>query len=536
MVSPLHILFDFFGQTRKGDVVAVAAILVAATIIVFPGLGGEFLNWDDDRFIIENSHVDGLSLQNFRYAFNGIRFESYQPLHLVSYMIDGQLWPGRAPLYRAHNLALYFASLGMLFMLLRRLGIRTLPAAVGTLFFAVAPYRIESIIWITSRKDVLTLFFSLLAWHIHLARNGGARNRLALDGLAVLAFTAAVLSKSSAVVVPFMILCADVGLRRVPVRRALMLAIPYLALVAAVSVLVPILWTANEMTHEPLATGLGGRIELVGWSITHYVKTALWPFSLSPIYAEPKLETLLGHAVFGFSFIAIAAAVLFVAYRRGGKVAEPAVAFAWFSIGIAPFLNVIPLYYLISDRYLLFASFGVALLAAHIARAILDIKRTDRRLAAATGILLLVVAWGTGSIVECRAWRSSESLWRHATTRQPDSFFARLKFGETLRKAGQPREAADQYREARRIRPGSRLALTGVFWSELARDAKQVGLTTKQQETVVYKFAGLLDDGPGLLKLVRDLKRHGLLNAANVALNRVNQPLGTDASTGSETP
>ncbi|MCP4604824.1 MAG: hypothetical protein GY847_30605 [Proteobacteria bacterium] len=504
---------------------ASAVILAAVIAMTMPGFDGDFLNWDDDRYIIDNPHVESLTLGNLKYAFSGFHFQSYHPLHLVSYMVDGQLWPGRASYYRLHSLLVYLAATGMLFALFYRLGLGIFPAMVGTLFSIMAPYRIESTIWITSRKDVLALFFSLLAWHLHMSCHGNRGRRITMGGLASITLIAALLSKSAAVVVPFMIFAADVGLCRISPRTAILKAIPYLVPAAVIAALVPYLWTISEMTRDSVTAGVAGRIELVGWSITHYLKTALWPFSLAPIYAAPKEEVLRWYAVFGYTFFIAAIAALLIAHRRGRSITVISVAFSWFFIGIAPFLNIIPLYYFVADRYLLFSSLGVALFFAHAARSIYRLGRLDRRLFGCLGLVLILGAWGMASIGECRAWLTSESLWRHCVARQPDAFFARLKLGETLRKGGKPSEAADQYREARKIRPGSRLAIAGVFWSELAVDAPRADLTSNQIKNLVNRFAKLVDDGPGLLGFARELKRHGLERAAHVALDRVRRPL-----------
>jgi hypothetical protein len=435
-------------------------------------------------------------------------------------MLDGDLWPENAAGYHWHNLILYLAGVGLLFFLLIRLGVDLVPAAAGTLFFSLAPYRVESVIWITSRKDVLSLLFALIAWHVHLGRGEGTRRDWPRATLASLALAAALLSKSAAVVVPPMIAAADIALGRAPWRRALYRAVPYLVLAASVSVLVPFLWQAAEMTRAPLSAGLLGRLALVGWSTTHYLETAVWPFALSPLYAEPETPLGLAATLAGPLLLAVSAAALVLARRAGRSVGLPALAFLWFVLGIAPFLNVIPLYYLVADRYLLFASLGISALGAWATTEILGAEGARRRAIGLLGVALVLLAWCIAGAGEARQWRSSERLWRHAVDRQPSSFFARLKLGETLRAAGNPREAADHYRAARRIRPLSPSALVGVFWSELEADVAGSGVDGERVEELVQRFVARINDGPGLVSLARDLGRMGLERAARVALER----------------
>jgi hypothetical protein len=507
--------------------VAAAVVVVAAAVTVIPGLDGEFLNWDDDRFVVDNPHVSGLSAENLAWAFGGVRFEAYQPLHMVSYMVDGSLWPQRPVLYRVHSLALYLLSLVLLLLLLRRLGFETVGAALGTLVFALAPFHTESVAWISGRKDVLALLFVLIAWHLHLSASGSGRRRLLFAAGAVLSFAVALLSKSAAMVAPAMIVAADVGLRGIRWPRALLSAAPCLLLAVAAGIAVVFFWSSSELIRPAVAEGAGGRIALVGWTVAHYLKTLVWPYRLSPLYADPDPQGLVIGAVAGFVALVVAVALLVIGWRRRWSIRGPAVAAAWFVLGIAPFLNLVPLYYLVADRYLLFPSLAIALVAALVANAVLRLKRVDRRVLGGAGLLLLAAAFGMARVDECRAWRDSESLWTHAVEREPDAFFARLKLGETLREGGAPDRAADQYREARRIRPGSRLALTGLFWSELLAQAPGSSLSLGQVEGLVLRFAGSLDRRAELKRLEVLLRARGLDRAAAVVASRFS-PVGDD--------
>jgi hypothetical protein len=500
---------------------AAAVIVVASAVTVLPSLDGEFLNWDDDRFVVDNPQVAGLNAGNLAWAFGGIRFESYQPLHMVSYMIDGSLWPHDPTLYRAHSLVLYLASLVLLLALLRRLGFETVGAALGTLLFGLAPFHAESVAWISGRKDVLALLLTLIAWHLYLSSARSLRRRLLLGAGACLAFLCALLAKSAAMVAPVMMLAADVGLRGLRPRSALARVAPCLLLAMAAGVGVVFLWSGSELIRPEVPAGVLGRMGLVGWSLFHYLGTAFWPFGLSPLYAEPDSNALLIGGIAAVGTLLLAAAAILVGVRRGWNVRGPVVAAIWFGAGIAPFLNLVPLYYLVNDRYLLFPSLGLALLAALLANGVLRLGRADRRVIGGAGLLLVAAAWGMARVDECRAWHDSRALWTHAVESEPDAFFARLKLGETLREGGDPAEAADQYREARRIRPGSRLALTGLFWAELLVDEPAGKLTDEQVERLVLRFAGSLDDRRALTRLAARLRARGFARAAAVAVERL---------------
>ncbi|MDD5308447.1 MAG: hypothetical protein PHU25_14085 [Deltaproteobacteria bacterium] len=513
----------------RGFAPAAFAVALACLVTGAPSLGGGFLNWDDDRMVTGNLDVAALTPANVARAFAGLRFESYQPLHLVSYMVDGSLWPGRAPLYRAHNLVLYMVSAVLLLFLLVRLGTPLAPATLGSLLFAVAPYHVESVAWIAARKDVLALTLTLAAWHVHLSADGARSKRVGLSVLGALLYLAALLSKSASLVAPFMMLASDVGLRRVTWRRAVLGVVPYAALALAAAVSLPFLWSASSLVREPPVPGLLGRAGLVAWTFAHYLAAATSPFSLTPLYAFPDPRALAFGSALGLAAAAMVTALLIQAARRSGGAGPWAVAAIWFMLGLAPFLNVVPLYYLVADRYLLFPSLGVALAGALAARRILALARPDRRALAIAGFLAVVVAWGVAAASESRAWRDSLSLWEHAVAREPGAFFARVKLGETLRKSGSCADAAREYLAATRIDPGSRLALTGLYWSELLEDGRGAGLPADRTERMALEFAAALDDMPRLAVLAYRLERQGLHRAAGVVRERLAVSAGKPA-------
>jgi hypothetical protein len=344
---------------------------------------------------------------------------------------------------------------------------------------------------------------------------------LLLGAGACLAFLCALLAKSAAMVAPAMMLAADVGLRGLRLRSALARAAPCLVLALAAGIGVVFLWSGSELIRPEIPAGVVGRVGLVGWSLFHYLGTTFWPFGLSPLYAEPDSGALLIGGIAAAGALLLAAAAILVGVRRGLSVRGPVVAAIWFGAGIGPFLNLAPLYYLVNDRYLLFPSLGLALLVALLANSVLRLGRVDRRVIGGAGLLLVAAAWGMARVDECRAWHDSRALWTHAVEREPDAFFARLKLAETLREDGEPDGAADQYREARRIRPGSRLALTGLFWAELLADQSAPELTDRQVDALVLRFAGSLDDRRALAMLAARLRSMGLERAAAVVAERL---------------
>ena len=506
----------------RKEILAVLAAVAAAALCIAPSLSGGFLNWDDDRFVVDNEKVSALSAENLADAFSGLRFESYQPLHLVSYMIDGSLWPGNAPLYRLHNLLLYGAGVALLFLLLRRLGFARLPALAGTLLFATAPYRAESVAWISARKDVLMLLFLFGAWHLHLSAEPGAKHRIPARIGSILLYGCALLSKSSAMVFPVMVLAADVGVRRISLRRSVLSMLWYVPFALTAAVVVPLVWQNTNLVQQNIG-GPWERVLLVGWSVAHYVKTAAFPFFSAPIYAEPSVEILRNGAVAAILSVAGMVLLVWVRRRKQNSVAVPVTVGTMFLGALLPFLNVVPLYYLRADRYLLLPSVGLAVGAAFFLKWAGERRAAGRQLMAA-GLWGWIAIMGAACAIESTYWRDSVSLWEHSVAREPDAFFARLKLGETLRNAGRPGDSVKQYRAAKKLRPLSPTALGGIFWGSLLEDMAETKDTdTAAAEKLTYSFIAAADDAARLQRLRNYLRTHRRPRAAAVVAERLSQ-------------
>ncbi|MBN1653645.1 MAG: hypothetical protein JXA30_07695 [Deltaproteobacteria bacterium] len=507
-----------------------ATLVCALTIAFMAGsLNGEFLNWDDDRIIVNNPRVHSFSVANIAYAFGGLAFESYQPLHLVSYMIDGHLWPGNALGYRAHNLALYLGAVLLLFWLFKRIGLGPISATIGCLFFALAPYRVESVAWITGRKDVLMLLLALGSWHLYLSSFEEGRFLRSKRLCSLFLFVAALLSKSSALVLPAMMLIVDVAFFKRPLKRSLIAASPFAVIALAFAAALPMIWSRAEMVRQPISPGFTGRIALVGWTVSHYMTTLLWPFGTSPMYAEPTADELIRGMIVGYGTIFLFVLAFYFARKKSLHIGKSVGAIVLFFVALIPFLNFVPLYFLAADRYLLLPTIGVSLgvgLICEAAQRSQDIRRTGNRrgLSRATPVLLsaLIPLYAVATVTEARAWTNSEKLWRHAVSRQPKSFYAWIKLGETLRKSGRPSESAEAYRAAQRIRPLSPIALGGVFWAELLVDAdNHPSVSHELAEKLTYRFLAIANNAHELIDFARYLRKQQLTNASEVVLERL---------------
>jgi len=141
-----------------------ALLLSAATFLLFsPAIGYDFIHYDDNLYVYENDHVrQGLSWSGLAYAFQTIDGVSWMPATWISFMLDTSLYGQRPTGNHFTNILLHAASAGLLFYVLQRMTRRFWPSMLVAALFAFHPQRTESVVWISERKDVLSLFFCLL--------------------------------------------------------------------------------------------------------------------------------------------------------------------------------------------------------------------------------------------------------------------------------------------------------------------------------------------------------------------------------------
>jgi Flp pilus assembly protein TadD len=326
-----------------------------------------------------------------------------------------------------------------------------LAATVGGLFFALHPLRVESVAWITERRDVTSgLFFvlTLLAYlRMHRAA-GAARRRWLLASLA--AFTLSLLSKAWGITLPVVLLALDLSpLHRLPGDggrarvRVVLEKLPAQHRIEAMRTLAE---------HGPLERALQA-----AYGICFYLWKTAVPTNLSPLYILPD-DLSITTLRFGLpSVVVVVTTIAAVAVRRR----HPWLLAAWLAYVaiLSPVLGVAQTGpQLAADRYTYLASLPLAaLLAAALARALATAPRRGPLLLAAAAAAVL--AYGVAAYRQTRVWHDSMTLWNHALAVDAGNFVAWTNRGWTRQLAGDVSAAIADYTEALRLRPSYPLAL-----------------------------------------------------------------------------
>ena len=456
-----------------------AALLVSALAIppFLPTLGGQFLNWDDGINFVTNPGFRGLGWVELRWMATTTLLGHWVPLTWLSLGVNYALG-GLDPWgYHLGNLLLHAANAAVLYVIAKRLlaaaGGAAVPepaliggAAFAALLFAVHPLRVESVAWITERRDLLSgLFFLLAVWAYLRAVWDGPSPRPGWRALSLAAFAAALLSKASTLMLPAALLLLDVyplGRRARGLRALVREKVAYFALAALAAAIALLALRSGWAMTSYGDVGLSGRLALMTYSFTFYPWRWLWPVGLSPMYELPvtvsPLEWRFLLPLAAFPAITV---VLYALRRRW-----PAGLAAW----VYSALMVLPVsgaahagFQLAADRYSYLSGLGFAVLAGGavvLAQQAAGSGRLRRGLAAALAAtaVVVVVVLGAGAWRQSRVWHDSETLWRWAVSMDPECALCHNNLGSALA-VGAPSnpiavaEAETHFRRAIALRP-----------------------------------------------------------------------------------
>src|SRR6266542_1421299 len=378
----------------------VCVFLVAITWLVFgQTVRYDFVDFDDDTYVYANPSItSGLTVHGVIRAFSGKHSDNWHPLTTISHMLDCHLWGLRAGGHHFTNIVLHTIAVVLLFLVLQQMTGAIWQSAFVAALFAIHPLRVESVAWISERKDVLSAVFFMLTLgaYVRYARSPSIGRYLTMSVL----FALGLMSKPMLVTVPLVLLLLDYWpLRRFAghssAQRLILEKIPLFALSAAAGVAT--LWAQQSsvvpVQRLPLVPRIGNGLV----SCVIYMKQMIWPARLAAFYIHPEGKLPgweIGLAV--LLLVGISAGAIALRHKR------PYLVTGWF-------------WYL--------------------------------------AMLLPVIALAWRAYIQASSWRNGESLWRHALAVTSGNFVAHNGLGHFLLSHGRVDEAIEQLQLALNIDP-----------------------------------------------------------------------------------
>jgi tetratricopeptide (TPR) repeat protein len=508
-----------------------AAVLVAAvTMVTFlPALWNDFVNWDDLGNFLENPHYRGLGWANVRWMFTTAHLGHYIPVTWLTLGMDYVLW-GMDPWgYHLTALLLHSTNAVLFYLLAYRLlalafesssrhvplsqsgseGARVvherepdrglvLGAVTAALLFSVHPLRVESVAWITERRDVLSGLFSLLAVLAYLtAVSRGARGRLhpGWTWASVGLFALALLSKSVVVGLPLVLLALDVyPLRRKGLVGLLAEKIPFLLVSMTVAAATLLMWGRRDLMTDLDTLGVLDRLAILAYGLCFYLLKTVVPWRLSPLY-ELHYPVRLLTATYIVPALTVAAISTAVIRLRRRWPAGLAIWTAYIAL-LLPVSGVFQNgHQIAADRFMYLPCLGWALLGGAgvtwcwraRGRGVLP-DRPARLLVALSGTV--IVAFAALSTLQIRVWRDSETLWLHAIALDPTSAFNHYHLAGALSILGKREEARAEFAKAIALAPEG-LDAKGKFYAWVGGELQTSGDLdgAEQHYTAALRYA-----------------------------------------------
>jgi len=474
------------------------ALLLLTLLVYWQTAGFQFINLDDTIFVTENPQVRaGLTAASIQWALT-TSYINWQPLVYLSHMAVVTVFGMDPAAHHLVNALLHALNATIFFLVLRRMRLSIWPCAAAAAIFALHPLRVESVAWVTERKDVLSsLFWLLTMWaYVRYTEAPKERGRYLLI---VAFFVLGLMSKPMLVTLPVGLLILDFWplnrLRSVPWRDLILEKVPLAVLAGVVAVATII----TQQTAGAMATmgemPLDRRLANVVRSYALYLWKTVWPTDLAVLYPFPE----------SFPAVEVAAAAVVLAgisvwaWTKRKDAPCWLAGWLWYLIVLAPtigFIQVGPQPY--ADRYtylpslLPLAAIALALetrLGATIFRAV----------AAAVTLLLLAITW-----VQLGTWRDDFVLYRHAIAVAPGAGLVHVNLGVALEKIGRYNEAIANYEIAQNLNEnesgpplnmGLAYLLSGRPAQALAPLARAVQLKPAEAGPLYHYSRALLETG-----------------------------------------
>ena len=437
--------------------ILICLFLIGATFLAVEEVRHHpFVGLDDDQYITDNRHVkSGLSIDGFTWAFTTTWDANWFPLTWLSLMLDCQLFGSDPSGPHLINLLFHLANTVLLFLVFQRMTGKLWQSAFVAALFALHPLHVESVAWVTERKDVLSAFFWIMTmWaYAGYAEKKGHQKYLWV----IIFFTLGLMSKPMVVTLPFVLLLLDfwpLGRLRPPFfgteARALVLEkIPLFVLSAASSVITFLVQRGGGAVGSLDVLPLPLRLANILVSYASYMGKMVWPQHLAVYY--PFLENLPLWEVAASALLLIGITLL--AIKFGPKHPYLPVGWFWYLGTLVPVIGLVQVgAQAMADRYTYIPLIGLFLIVAMGVPEGLTRWRHRKNLVVFCGSAALAVL-----IVVSRAqvsyWQDSIRLFEHTLAITSDNYLIHNNLGNALERSGRIEEAIAHYKETLRIKP-----------------------------------------------------------------------------------
>ena len=437
------------GERPKSFRLGAGLIVLIALLVYIPAMRAGFV-WDDSEVLTASSLIrakDGI----FRIWFTKDS-PNYWPVTWSSFWLEWRLWGMNAAGYHVVNVLLHAASAVLIWRILKRLKI---PGAwAAALIFAVHPVNVASVAWIAERKNTLSMLFYALAilWYLQFDDDGDRRWYF----LSLGSFLLALLSKTSVVMLPFVLLgCAWWRRGRIG-RKDLLRVIPFFALSGIMGLVT--VWFESALPYPPEVAhpeGFFARLAGAGWAVWFYIYKAALPLNLSMVYPRWWIDPA-SPIVYLPGLLLLVCLGLCLRFRR--SVGRPVLfGLGYFVVTLFPvmgfFTTALMADTLVADHWQYVSIIGIIALAVGAGATLYGRLRPRHRQWLLVATAALVGALSVLTWQQTRVYESDETLWRDTIAKDPRCWVAHVNLGRFMFDRKRHEEAITRFRASLRIMP-----------------------------------------------------------------------------------
>ncbi|MGD0100903.1 MAG: tetratricopeptide repeat protein [Acidobacteriota bacterium] len=441
---------------RQPRIVILGMILFITAVVYSNSLRNGFVQWDDDVHVFNNSDVKHLDIQSIHNFFKAGYLKMYQPVTMISYALDYKIGKLNPFIYHCTNLVFHLLNVALVFYLILLLTRKVEIAAIAAVFFGIHPLHVESVAWISERKDLLYSFFylsSLIAYIFYCNKS----RRLRYYVLAILCFLLSLCSKSAAVTLPVVLLLVDYYLgKRLTVKNSLD-KVPFFFL----SILFGMV---SLLSQRIIGTGLDyvtgytilDRLLIGSYSFAFYIIKSVVPFGLSALHPLPFKSRGLLPIQYYFSilfFIGLAGLIIRAYKSKLNETVKKDVMFGllFFTFTIALILFIPVGQAVVAERYTYIPYIGLFMIAGRLyvffqQRSFPSFPKLKYCYATAIGVAMVFFAcsaYGRNAV-----WKDTLSLFSDVIKKNPEAGLAYNNRGNVRKEQNDFKGAMEDYNKA----------------------------------------------------------------------------------------
>ncbi|MBI4685932.1 MAG: tetratricopeptide repeat protein [Nitrospirae bacterium] len=511
-------------RLQKTKTLIVVLLALITFLVYLPSLQNEFVNWDDDHYVYENPHIQTFNLQFFRWAFFKFNIANWHPLTWISHAIDYAVW-GLNPLghHLTNNILHAINTLIVVLLVVRLLGVvrikgmgnshseflterGALITGVTTgLLFGLHPIHVESVAWVSERKDVLCALFFLLSVMSYLKYVAIADNQKKFFNKRYLFtfgfFILALLSKPMAVTLPAILLILDwypfQRIRSEKILKTIFIEkLPFFAMSLASAAITILAQRSAKAIASMETITFSTRVIVSTKALVSYLWKMLLPVNLNPFYPYPKDVSLLSFKYLLPILLVIGITITCIVVLKKQRLWLAV--WSYYVITLLPVIGIIQVgNQSMADRYTYLPSLGPFLivgLGTMWSLGKIVFKKQSQIVSAVsivvTILLVILVSYRTGEHIGI--WKDSFTLWNYIIVKEPQRVpFAYLNRGTAFEKTGQYDKAIEDYNMAIILKPdyfeaynnrGLGNGKTGLFGKAIEDFSKAIAINSKFDE------------------------------------------------------